>query len=92
MAKKVFKLPEKIKELRDSFGINQTDFAEVLGNMHYRSVQEWESGARLPNGGTLKWLKHLMVCSSARAEFIKDAEELGILLRPNKDRPRSQGK
>jgi putative transcriptional regulator len=45
-----------IRALRERIGASQTIFAFVL-NVSPKTVQAWESGARVPTGGNLKLLR-----------------------------------
>jgi putative transcriptional regulator len=48
--------PAAIRALRERIGASQAVFAMAL-NVSPKTVQAWESGARSPNGGTLKLLR-----------------------------------
>lgn len=45
-----------IRALRDRIGMSQAVFAMAL-NVSTKTVQAWESGARVPDGGNLKLLR-----------------------------------
>lgn len=45
-----------IRALRERIGMSQAVFAMAL-NVSTKTVQAWESGARVPNGGNLKLLR-----------------------------------
>lgn len=45
-----------IRRLRDRIGLSQRVFAMAL-NVSTKTVQAWESGARVPDGGNLKLLR-----------------------------------
>jgi DNA-binding transcriptional regulator YiaG len=47
---------EEIRRLRDRIGASQRVFAMAL-NVSTKTVQAWESGARVPEGGNLKLLR-----------------------------------
>jgi putative transcriptional regulator len=46
----------EIRQLRDRIGASQAVFAMAL-NVSTKTVQAWESGARVPDGGNLKLLR-----------------------------------
>jgi len=46
----------QIRRLREQIGASQTVFAYAL-NVSAKTVQAWESGARVPDGGNLKLLR-----------------------------------
>ena len=48
--------PVEIRALRERTGASQAFFALAL-NVSTKTVQAWESGARSPDGGTLKLLR-----------------------------------
>ena len=48
--------PVEIRALRERTGASQAFFAHAL-NVSTKAVQAWESGARSPDGGTLKLLR-----------------------------------
>jgi putative transcriptional regulator len=47
---------EGVRRLREQIGTSQAVFAMAL-NVSPRTVQAWESGARVPDGGNLKLLR-----------------------------------
>lgn len=47
---------EGVRRLRERIGTSQAVFAMAL-NVSPRTVQAWESGARVPDGGNLKLLR-----------------------------------
>jgi len=47
--------PDEIKKLRERFNVSQPVFAHYL-NTSVSTVQKWESGAKRPNGLSLKLL------------------------------------
>lgn len=47
---------EQIRRLRERIGASQAVFAMAL-NVSTKTVQAWESGARVPDGGNLKLLR-----------------------------------
>lgn len=48
--------PGEIRRLRDRIGLSQRVFAMAL-NVSTNTVQAWEAGARVPDGGNLKLLR-----------------------------------
>lgn len=48
--------PGEIRCLRDRIGLSQRVFAMAL-NVSTKTVQAWEAGARVPDGGNLKLLR-----------------------------------
>lgn len=41
--------PEEIRALRERLGLSQTEFGQLLGNVHQNTVSRWEIGQRRPN-------------------------------------------
>lgn len=48
-ARKTFVEPNEVSQARQSAGLSQAEFAEVLG-ISKRTLQEWEQGRRSPSG------------------------------------------
>lgn len=48
--------PDEIRRLRERIGLSQRVFAMAL-NVSIKTVQAWEAGARVPDGGNLKLLR-----------------------------------
>jgi putative transcriptional regulator len=48
--------PREIRRLRERIGLSQRVFAMAL-NVSTKTVQAWEAGARVPDGGNLKLLR-----------------------------------
>jgi putative transcriptional regulator len=48
--------PGEIRRLRERVGLSQRVFAMAL-NVSIKTVQAWEAGARVPDGGNLKLLR-----------------------------------
>ncbi|MDE1486418.1 helix-turn-helix domain-containing protein [Xenorhabdus bovienii] len=51
------RLPD-VKNLRESFGLKQSEFAEAVG-VSASLIQSWEQRRRIPSGSSLKLLKIL---------------------------------
>ncbi|KLU17124.1 MULTISPECIES: NadS family protein [Xenorhabdus] len=51
------RLPD-VKNLRESFGLKQSEFAEAVG-VSSSLIQSWEQHRRIPSGSSLKLLKML---------------------------------
>ncbi|MBD2780844.1 helix-turn-helix domain-containing protein [Xenorhabdus sp. 42] len=51
------RLPD-VKNLRESFGLKQSEFADVVG-VSPSLIQSWEQHRRIPSGSSLKLLKML---------------------------------
>ncbi|PHM39158.1 transcriptional regulator [Xenorhabdus mauleonii] len=51
------RLPD-VKNLRESFGLKQSEFANVVG-VSPSLIQSWEQHRRIPSGSSLKLLKML---------------------------------
>lgn len=48
--------PGEIRRLRERIGLSQRVFAMAM-NLSIKTVQAWEAGARVPDGGNLKLLR-----------------------------------
>jgi putative transcriptional regulator len=49
-ASRIFTIqPLEIKDIRDSFGLTQVEFAAMLG-ISVRTLRNWEQGRRVPEG------------------------------------------
>lgn len=51
-------LPGRIKQIRETLGKSQKDFASLLG-VHFRSIQQYESGEHTPGGKFLQALSRI---------------------------------
>ena len=59
--------PQKIKDLRDTKGLTQTQFAELVG-VSYATVNRWENGKSNPNNLAWKRIVELVESSDGRQE------------------------
>lgn len=51
-------LPDRLRKIRETVGKTQKEFAEILG-VHFRAIQQYESGENVPGGTFLKALTKL---------------------------------
>lgn len=52
-------IPERIREARRAVGINQREFADILG-VTPQSVSQWEQGAKSPDGANLFQIANIL--------------------------------
>jgi DNA-binding transcriptional regulator YiaG len=69
--------PAEIHALRERAGASQAFFALAL-NVSAKTVQAWESGARSPDGGTLKLLRLAEAHPEIVFEHLHEAEDGGV--------------
>ncbi len=55
-------MPNRIRELRESEGLSQTQLAELLG-VHMNTVGNWEDGTSEPRSSNLADMASLFNCS-----------------------------
>lgn len=58
------KMGNKIRHLRESRNMTQTELSEMLGMKTYTTVSKWESGENFPKGKDLKKLAEIFKVSS----------------------------
>lgn len=64
----MMKLSKKVKALRQSRGLNQTEFAKLVGNVDQSTVSKWERDKQQPRGEALVRLAGL--AEKSPAEFM----------------------
>ncbi|EOH8748971.1 helix-turn-helix domain-containing protein [Enterococcus faecalis] len=55
---------QRLKNLRETKNLTQTELAEMLGYKNYTTVSKWESGDSLPRGKELKLLAEIFNIST----------------------------
>ncbi len=56
------KLPDRLKELREEKGLNQTEFGKLI-NVSQPTIARWEAGERVPSLEILIILAKFFKCS-----------------------------
>lgn len=52
---------QRLKNLRETKNLTQTELAEMLGYKNYTTVSKWESGDSLPRGKSLNYLLKYLI-------------------------------
>lgn len=71
-------LGNRLRELRESRKMTQTDLSKIFGMKTYTTVSKWESGDNLPRGKDLKMLAEYFGVSSDYLLGLKDYTENDI--------------
>ncbi len=63
---------DRIKRLRETKGLEQSDLADMLGYKSQSTISKWESGTNLPTGKNMIKLAQIFGVTS---DYILDGEE-----------------